>query len=458
MPFPSARFLSWLLLAALAVGPVQAATDLVTGAAPVADRSNAARAAALPAVLADALRRLTPDADPAANPDVAARLAESDQTMWLQRFEYQQRIRPTASGVPSIRLMLHGWFHAAPLRELLLDAGVPVWRGGGVDPLFWFLADPGNGVDAGVDTGADAAARIAAATADRDDAQADPPPATATGTGADPARGALLLDADAVGASALAEALAGHGITPHWAMNDLEDWRMAGTLTPGNVADGLAAAAARYGTSVPVLVWFHEQPPQVVARWHLLANAGVDTFESRGSDRTAALTAGSGDLLAALARTHTVRAGTPAPGVAAHERGPGDYSIWLAGLSRSGSYANALAVLSAQSPVVSVAPEQASGDRVRVRVHIDQPLSRLLALLEVDGRLRLEEAAPEPAGGATADAEAGPSGPGSHAAGAHGTDASDTTGADADADAGAGAGGTETTPAAGDGLVLRWQE
>ena len=368
--------------------------------------------------------------------------------MWLQRFEYQQRIRPTASG--SIRLMLHGWFHAAPLRELLLDAGVPVWRGGGVDPLFWFLADPGNGVDAGVDTGADAAARIAAATADRDDAQADPPPATATGTGADPARGALLLDADAVGASALAEALAGHGITPHWAMNDLEDWRMAGTLTPGNVADGLAAAAARYGASVPVLVWFHEQPPQVVARWHLLANAGVDTFESRGSDRTAALTAGSGDLLAALARTHTVRAGTPAPGVAAHERGPGDYSIWLAGLSRSGSYANALAVLSAQSPVVSVAPEQASGDRVR-SAGAHRPAAQPPAIPRwTDAARRKRRSRP------TGRCRRGPARPGQRSC--HGATALTPVTPLVDADADAGAGGTETTPAAGDGLVLRWQE
>lgn len=402
-----ARALLGLLFPVLVAAPVLAETGLVTGTAAVADRSNAARAAAVPAALADALRRLTPETDPAANTHVQELLADRDTELWLQRFEYQQRIRPTASGVPSIRLMLHGWFHAAPLRELLLDAGVPVWRGGRAEATFWLVAE-GDGVDGAIGVaGTDIAPHQPQhVTVDADNAA----PGDAV---ADTSR--ILLDASSADTGALVETLAGQGISAHWAMNDLDDWRMAQTLSAQTLADELAAAAARSAASVPVLVWLRGSAPQINARWHLLEGGAVTTFDSQGSDIATALAAGADDLVAVLARSQTVTAAAVPQAAAAQDHGPGEYSIWLAGLSRAESYANALAVLSAQSPVLSVAPEQASGDRVRVRIQIDQPLGRLLALLAVDGRLRLET--PEPVTGPAGDALPGLVEPGLRAPG-----------------------------------------
>lgn len=386
MPLPLiARALLGLLLPVLAVAPSWAESGLVTGAAAVADRSNAARAAAMPALLADALRRLTPDADPAASSRLHQLLAGRETELWLQRFEYQQRIRPTASGVPSIRLMLHGWFHAAPLRELLLDAGLPVWRGGRAEVTFWLVADPG----------------LAAGLASGSALPADAPPTFEAGddgriavdVGNEAAQtdaGRVLLDAGRVDTADLVQALAAQGVASRWAMNDLDDWRMIRELAPPTLADELAAAALRSAAAVPVLVHLQGGAPQVGARWHLLQGGAVTGFDSTGADIASALAAGAGELVQRLAHSQAVTAAETPDLAAAFDHGPGEYSIWLSGLSRAGSFANALAVLSAQSPVLSVAPEQASGDRVRVRVQLDQPLGRLLALLAVDGRLRLD--------------------------------------------------------------------
>src|SRR5690606_34829388 len=117
--------------------------DLVMGEVAVANRSEAVRVQSLPQVLAEAARRLTPDAAPQERVDLAAAL-EADPLL-LHRFEYEQVIRPTSSGIPSIRLMLRGWFHVPRLRSLLVAHGIPVWPGGRVEGTLWLVEEGSEG-------------------------------------------------------------------------------------------------------------------------------------------------------------------------------------------------------------------------------------------------------------------------------------------------------------------------
>lgn len=334
-----------LILSCAGTAMVQAqAPDVVMGEVAVANRSDATRAQALPQVLADALRRLTPEPSPQDKLDVAAAL-DADPLL-LQRFEYEQVIRPTASGIPSIKLMLRGWFHVPSARSLLVRAGVPVWPGSGVAATIWLVDDSAgerrllDGNDAG------------------------------------------LLDG-------LRTGLAPRGVRVLPALNDLEDWRMADALVEGGVAEALAMAALRSGAEPAVLAWLHPAADGVSARWFVHAAGRDHAFDSSGTDMAEALAAGAQPLLDLFAGSLAVRPDSVIEASANVDRGAGDYVIWLTGLDRAGSYVQALELLRAQPMVSGVSPEQADGTRVRVRAQLSTPLGQLLALLAADGRLRL---------------------------------------------------------------------
>lgn len=325
--------------------------DLVMGEVAVANRSEAVRVQSLPQVLAEAARRLTPDAAPQERVDLAAAL-EADPLL-LHRFEYEQVIRPTSSGIPSIRLMLRGWFHVPRLRSLLVAHGIPVWPGGRVEGTLWLVEEgsEGRGLVDGSQPG--------------------------------------LLDS-------LQAALHPRGVALLPALNDLEDWRMLDGLAPEDgMGEALAKASLRTGADPVVLAWLAADADGVTVQWHVHAGGRDHRLESTGPSRAEALAAGAQPLLDLLAGVFAVRADTVISGSADIERGPGEYAIWLHGLEHAGSYVQAMELLRAQPGVASVAPDQADGDRVRVRVQVTAPLGQLLALLAADGRLRALATPPE---------------------------------------------------------------
>lgn len=340
----------WLFVFALAL-PAQAEEALVLGEAVVPDRGNAARAVALPAALLDALAQLTPEAELGANESLAAALAGAEDL--LHRFDYQQVTRPTASGIPSIKLMLRAWFRAAAARELLVRAGLPVWRGGRMEMTLWPVAE-----------------------------------------GADGRR--LLDGATEPALQPFAQALSRRGVTLLWPLNDLDDWRMAESLTPDGIAEALAGAAARSATDVAALVLVRSGEEGVGIDWyvHDADAAEPARFSSSGADLAEALTAGQPRLVALLGERHAAQPRAVAAAVGEIERGPGEYVIWLENLQRADAYAAANGLLAGLSVVDVVTPEQASGDRVRVRVRLNAPLGQLLALLAADGRLAPSDAPP----------------------------------------------------------------
>lgn len=341
------RLIQYGLIVLFAASSVHADEKVVLGEAVVPDRSDSARSAALPTALANALRRLTPADNPTAKIDTAAVLAENETL--LQRFDYAQVTRPTTSGIPSIKLMLRARFHAAPVRELLVRAGLPVWRGGEVAPTFWLIDESDDG--------------------------------------------RRLLEKR--GESALQgfdEALAARGVRMLWSMNDLSDWQMVESLTRDDAPRALAEAAERSGADPAVLTLIRQSEEGTDIDWFMRAGEVDHRFSSSGADRDTALSAAVSRLIDVLAQSHAVRPDTVGSEVSAVDRGPGEYVIWLENLTRAGVYAEAVGLLQGQSIVASLTPEQATADRVRLRVRITAPLTQLLALLAADGRLILSSA------------------------------------------------------------------
>jgi hypothetical protein len=342
-----------LFLLCASVLTVQAQTaDVVMGEVAVANRSDATRAAALPQVFAEAIRRLTPETAPQDRVDLAAAL-EADPLV-LQRFEYEQVIRATARGIPSIKLMLRAWFNVPKARSLLVNAGVPVWPGGGVGATLWLVDDSSD------------QRRLV--------------------DGNEPG----LLDG-------LGKALGVQGVRVMPALNDLEDWRMVDALSEDGVAEALPVAALRTGAEPAVLAWLRAADTGLVAQWYVHAAGRDHRFTSEGEDIAGTLAAGAPTLLELFAAALAVRPESVIESSADVDRGAGDYVIWLTGLDRAGSYVQALELLRAQPMVTGVSPEQADGTRVRVRAQVSAPLGQLLALLAADGRLRVLADKPEDA-------------------------------------------------------------
>jgi hypothetical protein len=339
------------LLLAPTIPPLAAQPAALAGEVAVADRSAATRAQALPAVLADALQRLTPVDDPAAKVDLDAALAEGSTL--LQRFEYAQVTKPTASGIPSIKLMLRAWFDPVPARNLLVQAGVPVWPGGGLAPSAWVVE--GGGEELRLLDG-----------------------------GSEP-----RLDA-------FRTALARRGVQPLWAVNDLEDWQMSRALAPATAASSLAQAAARTAAPLALLAWVSTlaDGQGIQVDWYLHGGGDERRFTSTGADLEAALAEGGPRLVALLGELAAVQPGAAAASGREIDRGAGDYVVWIENLGQGGDYADAVALLQAQPPVSAVVPEQAAGDRIRLRISLTAPLGQLLALLAADGRLELQAAPP----------------------------------------------------------------
>lgn len=316
----------------------------VPGEAVVADRTAAVRAQALPRALADALQRLSPRENPGEGLDLAG--AASEEGTLLQRFEYAQVTRPTPSGIPSIRLMLRAHFDAVAARTLLVQAGVPVWRGGDVRPTVWRIDEDAQG-----------ARRLVEGS------------------------GELAFE-DAW------QALARRGVLPRWPGNDLADWRMAEELTAENAGLALAEAAQRSLAETALLAWSRPVADGVQVTWRVVDGSGSErSFESGGPDLATAASEGVPRLVAVLGEIAAVQPQASAAVAPDLDRGPGDYVVWIENLEAAGDYSTLVALLSAQPPVAAVLPEQAAGQRVRLRLTLREPLGRLLALLAADGRL-----------------------------------------------------------------------
>lgn len=331
-----------LFLCALAHPAAGQVPEGIQGSAVVADRGAAARPEGLARALADALQRLTPDPERIAELDLAPLLADE---MVLQRYSYEQVSRPTASGIPSIRLLLHGWFDAVALRGFLVRAGLPVWRGGGVRAVLWLVLD--------------------------DEA------------------GRRLLDTarDPLAAELLAR-LAARGVQAAGPLGDLEDLRLVDAVAGDGLAEALAAAGGRYPGGPVVLAWIRPDAEGAAVDWHVASDAGVERFASGGPGAAIALADGAPRLVGVLAGSHAVRAAQVLAAAREVERGPGDYVVWIEGLERAGAWAAASALLSAQSMVAGLVPEVAAAERARVRLTLTAPLGDLLSLLAADGRLQ----------------------------------------------------------------------
>lgn len=317
--------------------------DSVQASTVVADRGAAARTEGIGQALAIALQRLTPSPERIAGLDLAPLLADD---LVLQRFSYEQVSRPTASGIPSIRLMLHAWFDTSALRGFLVRSGLPVWRGGQVRPVLWLALD------------GDAGRRLLDA-------------------GRDPVAAELLTR------------LAARGVLPVAPLGDLEDLRLVEAVAGDGFEQALAGARDRYPDEPLVFAWIRPDPEGGSVDWWLLDGSVPERFASSGPSEAIALADGAARLVGLLAGRHAVSAGDVLPRAREIERGPGEYVIWIEGLERAGAWAAAQALLASQPMVAGVLPEVAAAERARVRVTLEAPLAELLSLLAADGRLRM---------------------------------------------------------------------
>lgn len=338
------RLLAVAALFSLCLQPVAAQDpEGVQGSALVADRGAAARAEGLGRALATALQRLTPEPERVADLDLSPLLADE---LVLRRFSYEQVSRPTASGIPSIRLMLNAWFDDTALRGYLVRAGLPVWRGGSVRPVLLVAHDDASG-------------------------------------------GRRLLDPtrDPLAAELLGQ-LSARGVLAGAPLGDLGDQHLLDAVGGDGLDEALVAARQRYPDGPLVLAWVREDPQGAAVDWHVAGAGGVERFGSSGPSASLALADGSGRLVAVLAADHAVSAAGALAAVREVERGAGEYRVWLEGMERAGAWAAASDLLASQPMVAAVVPEVASAERARVLLTLTAPLGDLLALLAADGRLR----------------------------------------------------------------------
>lgn len=333
-----AMTLSWLL--ACAALPVVGGEALHEATVPVADRSTAARDAAVKQALGEILVRLSGDANAPAEPAGKALIAAANR--YLQRYQYE------GSGADG--LFFRAGFEAAALDAALQQRGVTLWGKERPPLLVWLAVDDGK-------------------------------------------RRYLLGSDDADPVLATVQAAAKRrGLTLILPLLDLEDQsKLTYTDVQAVSLERLLPASERYAAQAILIGSLKPDGANWVGEWGLHYAAADSRWKSEGSGLKAMLDAGLGQVDARMV------AGTPKPTAAvphAQTRVP----VQVEGIQSVADYARVSAYLAGLPTVRSSVLEAVTDRTLEFTVEVQGGAAGLQQVVALGGVLEAATAGSGPAG------------------------------------------------------------
>lgn len=339
---PLSRLLASLLVLGLVLPAIALAQDraLYAGEAPVANQEEAERTRALGPALLDALVRASGDPGVASEKNLAAVLESAPRL--LETYAYRQVSRPGPGGVAIAQLYLVAQFQPAGVERALASLRRSAWT-----------ERPATLVFVVIDDGS--AKRIASAG-----------------------------QVDALGA--LTDTARQRGIALKLPAMDTTDFAKVDpeSLWDGAPASALAAAA-RYRTTVALIVRLARSGSGWTGRFTLVDGGSTDAWDASYADANSVLAAAATGLADRLARRYAIPAA---------DRQVADYRFWVHGIESSADYAAVVEHLSKLSVVTNLQPEGADGDRLLLRATLGVTPTRLGLMLALQNVLALETGAP----------------------------------------------------------------
>lgn len=336
---PMLLLIAWLLAG---WSPLAAQSiELYEGEAAVGDQSEAARLAALPAALADALIKLSGDASIAADAELQPELAQASALM--QQYRYRQEAE-TVAGQPQLRQWLLARFDKRGVDRLLRASGRSAWPTPRPSPVVWLAIDDGRGPR-------------------------------------------LLASAQAQVVAALTRRGERRGLRLTYPLLDLEEQREVALATFW-AGDSAAArrASVRYQSRVALVGKLYRSPSGWTAEWRVYDGEqllGESTPSSVDAAELLALGADlAADLLAARAKESALSAGPP-----------GRFEVLVDGIHSGEDYARLMAYLQQLSVVRKLSPRQADGGQLLLELELRSGLGGLQRLVESGSVLAVGEAA-----------------------------------------------------------------
>jgi uncharacterized protein len=295
------------------------------GETPVDSQSEAHRIAALPRALAHVLVKVT--GDPAARADAAL----VDARGLLEQYRYRQDV-VTEYGVPKMKTFLIARFNRDAIEGLAAGAGRSLWPTPRPRPLLWLAIDDGRGPR-------------------------------------------LVGEAQAGAVAALTRRAAERGLAFGFPKADLQDQTLGGAQAVWRDDVGaVRSAATRYGSELLLLGRMQRGDAGWNAQW-VLVDGGVEVKRWSAVDADAAqvLASGADGAASALAQNYATRILS----------GPaGDYDIVVEGLAQADDYARVLHCLQGLSIVSAVAVQEATADRLLLRVSLRTGIEGLARLTQ----------------------------------------------------------------------------
>ncbi len=326
--------LAWL---AFAVSPGVEAASLYSASVPVANRSAAERARALPLALQQVLVKVSGDARLADRRDV--RELEGRASEILVQSDFREEVSITGNAGGSTLTMV-AEFDPASVDTLLRQLGRPVWKAERPRLLVWLVIESGS------------ARQVASANQSA-------------------ALGALLRQAEQRGFEVL---------LPTWDYTD-QGRAPIESLWLGDLSS-VRAASARYGTEAAVLARIRRTADGWNSRYTLI---DLRRPQGKGDEWLAIHANASAALADAVDGSANRLAGRYA--ISPEERLDASYAVQVSSVRSGSDYGRVLSYLEELHIVRAVEPTGADGDRLLLRLDLSVTPSKFAALLEEDGVL-----------------------------------------------------------------------
>lgn len=316
----------------LAAAPTWARDTQYSATVPVADRSEAARGAAVRQALGEVLTRLS--GDPAVLRQAGSAALLSKANRYLQQYQYEGDEMAGVSGA----LALRAGFDGSALEADMRQQGLPLWGRTRPPALVWLAVDDGN------------------------------------------RRYLLAADAADPVYSELSKAASRQGLELILPMNDLQDQTQ---LSYNDVADGalekVRQASQRYASQAILVGRLQASGSQWGSQWRLNATGG----DSHWQTGTATLGVTLDQALAKAAEGLTTRA--PARNLAG--QGASQLTLRVEGVAGLSDYARISEYLNGLAPVRSVVLDNAQGQRLEFRLDVQGGAAGLEQTLALGGIL-----------------------------------------------------------------------
>jgi len=316
----------------LATAPTLARDTQYSATVPVADRSEAARGAAVRQALGDVLARLS--GDPAILRQAGSAALLSKANRYLQQYQYEGDETP---GVPGA-LALRAGFDGAALEADMRQQGLPLWGRTRPPALIWLAVDDGR------------------------------------------RRYLLGADTDDEVYRELSKAASRQGLELILPLNDLQDQALLGYNDVADVSlDKVRRASQRYASEVILVGRLQASGSQWGSQWRLQAPGGDSQWQTGMATLGVTLDQG----LAKAAEGLTPHA--PAQNLAGQSAS--QLMLRIEGVAGLGDYARISEYLSGLAPVRSVALDNVQGQRVEFRLDVQGGAAGLEQTLALGGIL-----------------------------------------------------------------------